>query len=104
MSNASDPAATARLLVISLVTGGMITIAVAILLGATVSPALYAIAVIGLIDFALAWAYSTGRRGPLAVAGRESETAGVGRESETAGTAAFRAQADPSHNPYARED
>lgn len=84
-----------RILVLSMVAGGIITIAVGIYLGATVSAPLYAIAAVALIDFALAWAYGTGRLGPAAARRREAEASGE---------VAAEAQADPSYNPYARED
>ena len=84
-----------RVLALSLVTGGLITIAVAIFLGATVEPFLYAIALVAIADFALAWAYATGKLGP----GAQRR-----REAEASGQAAAVAEADPSYNPYARED
>jgi hypothetical protein len=84
-----------RLIALSLAAGGVITIALAIYLGATVSSALYAIALVSLVDFAMAWAYLTGRLGPAAQRRRAAEASGdVVAEVEL----------DPSYNPYARED
>ena len=62
---------------------GVVTIAVAAFLGATVEPWLYAIALFALIDFAVAWLYATGR---------------IGGDPDPPPAD------DPSHNPYARED
>jgi hypothetical protein len=47
-----------------------------------------------LLDFGLAWAYATGRMGPRSLR----------RRAHAAGDAATAAAADPSYNPYARED
>jgi len=92
----NDPEAAARrTLVLSMVGGGIVVIAVAIVLGATISAALYALALFSLIDFALAWAFATGRMGPGAQRRRDAEASG----DLTAET-----ELDPSYNPYARED
>lgn len=98
--NKSPEAGNTRALVISLVVGGIITLAVGILLGATVSAALYLIAIASVFDFGLAWAYHSGRLdsrlGPTAQRRR--------RDAETSGDAGSIAESDPSYNPYARED
>jgi hypothetical protein len=95
----TDPTAaedqTVRVLVGSFVLGGLFVIGVAVYLGAAVSSALYAVALVSLIDFALAWAFATGRIGPLAR--RRAD-------AEATGGAAAEAELDPSYNPYARED
>jgi hypothetical protein len=95
-----DPALGARdqsvrVMALSLAIGGVFTVAVAIFLGATVDPVLYAIALLSLVDFGLAWAYGTGRVAPVARARRELEESGQVTEA---------AELDPSYNPYARED
>lgn len=65
---------------------GVVSIVLAIVLGALVWTPLYAIAAFAGVDFLLAWAYSTGR---VKVA---------------TGGSAPPPEADPSYNPYARED
>ena len=99
MTGPSRPSSTEqrpeRIVALSLVMGGVITIAIAVFLGATVEPFLYAIAILALLDFAFAWAFGTGKIGPAAQ--RRSE-------SEASGDAATVAADDPSYNPYARED
>ena len=84
----------ARLLALSLFIGGLVTIGLAIVLGATVEPLLYLIALTAIIDFALAWFYATGRLGAPDQARRETELANK----------QAMAAEDPSYNPYARED
>jgi hypothetical protein len=91
----SSEASAARLVAASLVLGGILLIAVAVYLGATVSPVLYLISVLSLVDFALARAFATGRIGP---------TAARRRAAEQTGDVAAEAELDPSYNPYARED
>lgn len=91
-----DPEATTiRILVLALIGGAVLTAAVGIYLGATITPALYALAGVALVDLALAWAYATGRIGPAAQRRREAEASG---------DAAMAAEVDPTFNPYARED
>ena len=72
----------------ALTISGIATIVVAIVLGAIVEPYLYAIAVIGLVDFVLARLFASGRLGA----------------QPTGADAATIAESDPSYNPYARED
>jgi len=62
-----------------------------IALGVAVEPALFAICLIGVVDFALAWLFTSGRLGHEAQRRREAAAEGE-------------AAADPSYNPYARED
>ena len=78
-----------RIVATALTISGIATIVVAIVLGAIVEPYLYAIAVIGLVDLVLARLFAAGRLG--------------GRADDPAAAAAA-AEADPSYNPYARED
>jgi uncharacterized membrane protein len=73
---------------------GAVTVVVGIVLGVYVSPALFGIVVLGIVDFVIARLFASGRIGPLS--GRRAATA--------AGDAAAIAEADPSFNPYARED
>ena len=80
---------------LSIAIGGVITIAVAIYLGASVSSALYLIALVGVVDFFVAAAFATGRIGPLAQSRREAEASG---------SAVTEVGQDPTYNPYARED
>jgi hypothetical protein len=84
MSSRNDPNRTiAAWLVIS----GVVAIVGGVIAGAMIDPVFYAIAGVSLIDFVVAWAFATGRIGPTA-----------DRRS------AAEAQADPSFNPYSRED
>jgi HAMP domain-containing protein len=75
----------ARALIGSLVFGGVMTMVATVLLAGLVSPFFAALALFGLADFWLAWMFASARLGPLAEL----------RELD---------RADPSHNPYARED
>ena len=77
----------ARVMVIS----GVVTVVLGVVLGALVWAPLYALALIAVVDFALAWAYANGRL----------RTASGGSAAEPA---AVDPAADPSFNPYARED
>ncbi len=86
--------ASARKLAAALYVSGVITIVVGLFLGLVGPSVLFLIALVGLIDLAIARAYETGRIGPLA--GR--------RRAEQSGDAATVAESDPSYNPYARED
>ena len=80
---------------LALVLGGLFTIGLAVYLGSSIDTGLYLIALVGLTDFAAAWAFATGRIGPLAQRRRAAEGGGdVVAEVER----------DPSYNPYARED
>ena len=93
--NATEPPPNpTRPLVLSLVSGGVLLIVVAVFLGATVDPLLYAIAAFSLVDFALAWAYASGRIGPGAERRRLAREPG----------AAAGLEQDASYSPYARED
>jgi membrane protein implicated in regulation of membrane protease activity len=92
MGSTNDPGRTVAM---ALVLGGIVAIVVGVLAGLLIEPYLYAIAAVALIDFALAWAFATGRIGT---------TADRRREAEATGNLAAEAEADPSFNPYARED
>jgi hypothetical protein len=97
MRASADPDRQVRLLVLSLIVGGILVIALAIALAVLIHPLYLAIALFSVLDFALAWAFATGRMGPRAVR-RQAEAAG------SAGDAAVAAEADPSYDPYALED
>jgi hypothetical protein len=84
-----------RTLAGALVLGGLLTIGIAVYLGFAVGPGLFAIALLALADFALAWALATGRIGA-----RADRLA----DAEPSGDAAAEAELDPSYNPYVRED
>ena len=92
MGSAHDPR---RMVAMALVLGGIVTIVVGVLAGALIEPFLYAIAAFALLDFALAWAYSTGRLG---------YSADRDEAAQAPGDITAQAEADPSFNPYARED
>lgn len=47
----------------ALMTSGVLTVVVGVVLALAVEPVLALIAVVGIIDFGLAWAYATGRLG-----------------------------------------
>jgi hypothetical protein len=82
----------------ALYVSAVVTAVVAVVLGALVSPFLFAIALLALFDLWLARAYASGR---LRL-GSEPRLA----RPEEAGVVegADAAAADPSYNPYARED
>ena len=88
------PEAAARKVAAALYVSGVVTLIFGLLLGLLVDPLFLFIAAFGLVDFAIARAYETGRIGPLAKR----------REAEASGDAATVAESDPSYNPYARED
>jgi hypothetical protein len=75
-----------RVLVRSLLAGAVVMVTVGVVLALTVSPLLGLMALIGLGDLWLARMFAAGRIGPLA-------------QIEPA----ERAEADPSHIPYARD-
>jgi hypothetical protein len=82
------PENTRRTLVLSLTISGIVITAVGIGVGIAVGPAYFAIAAFGLVDFVLAWMFHTGRLGGPAAAPEQP----------------IDPTADPSYNPYARED
>ena len=83
-----------RRLVMVLFLSGAITVVLGVVLGLAVSPILFAVVAIGLVDFLIARLFAAGRIGPLAAR----------RAAAEAGDAAAIAEADPSFNPYERED
>jgi hypothetical protein len=78
---------TARILTIS----GVVTIAAGVVLGLVVEPLLFVIALVGVMDLVIARVIGGGRLGRASV-------------GPAAGDEPVDPAADPSHNPYARED
>lgn len=74
-------------LVLTLRFSGVAVILLSIVLGALVTPALFAIALVGIGDLVLARLFASGRIG-----------------SKKAADPVAQVEADPSFNPYARED
>ena len=89
----SDRSSTDRL-VAALYLSAAITLVAAVVLGVLVSPALFAIALVALVDVVLARLFARGVIGPPAAR----------RRAEHSGDAAILAEADAGYNPYARED
>ncbi len=83
-----------RRLVGILYLSGAITIVLGVALGLAISPVFFAVGALGILDFVIARLIAAGRIGPLAAR----------RAATEAGDAAALAEADPSFNPYARED
>jgi membrane protein implicated in regulation of membrane protease activity len=98
MSASADPDRQVRLLILAFVLSGIVVIALAVALAILLDPLYLAIALFSLVDLALAWAFATGRMGPRSLR-RKAEAA---RDASAAAAAV--AAADPSYNPYARED
>lgn len=73
---------------------GAITVVIGIVLGFVIAPILFAIVAVGIMDCVIAGLFSSGRIGPLAAR----------RKAAASGDAGAMAEADPSFNPYARED
>jgi hypothetical protein len=96
----SDPAQQSRrVLVAALVTGGFVAIAVGVFVGIWLGPAYFAVALVGLVDFALAWMFSSGRINSAAYSPHLGQPPAPDPDR-----AAHEATDDPSYNPYARED
>jgi hypothetical protein len=93
-----DQQKTVTFVVRLLVVSAAATVVIAIVLGALVSAPLYAIAALAVFDLVLAWAFQTGRLKPMwgSQLGRPEEGGVTGAPADPS--------ADPSHNPYARED
>ena len=85
----ANPRQTRAVVATTLTASGIATIAVAIGLGIALDPLLYLVALVGVADLVFARLFASGRLGSA--------------PSDPAGAAAA-AQADPSFNPYARED
>lgn len=98
-------------MVLAWVGSAVATVVVATVLGILIAPWLFAIALFAIVDLVIARMYSTGRLRPAADPrlGRPEEggvVAGPGADAGEgdAASAADAAAADPSYNPYARED
>jgi hypothetical protein len=72
----------------ALTISGIATIAIGIVLGIAIDPLLYLVVLVGIADLIFARMFASGR---------------IGGARRTADAAAL-AEADPSYNPYARED
>jgi hypothetical protein len=72
----------------------VITVIAGVVLGLTITPIFFALIAVGVFDAAIAYLFSSGRLGGGATQPGGTPPPGDG----TAG------QADPSYNPYARED
>ena len=72
-----------------LTVSGVATVGIGIALGIAIDPLLFLVVLVGLADLAFARLFASGRLG--------------GPREEPAEAAAI-AEADPSYNPYARED
>jgi hypothetical protein len=91
----ADEATKLRWLVRGLLAAAVLTLVVAIVVGALVGPWGYVIALSSVADLVVARLFATGRIGPLAQRRRQAQASGeLGSVTE----------ADPSYNPYARED
>ena len=95
MAETPTPPVPSRKLAGILDLSAMITVAAGIVLGFVISPALFAIVAVGIFDFVIAGLIASGRIGP---------DAQRRRAAAEQGDAAAVAEADPSFNPYARED
>lgn len=89
MSPRSGQPIIARFLTIS----GIVTIVIAAVLAVAVEPLLALVALIGVIDLALARGFASGRLGAPAPGAEIAEELAPGDASR-----------DPDYNPYARED
>jgi len=81
-----------------LVGSGLAGIAAGAVLAFVVDPLLALIALAGVLDLGLAWAFGTGRLGAYTGGGSES------LEREASVEPSADPAEDPSYNPYARED
>jgi hypothetical protein len=86
-------AAKGQALAGTLYLSGAITVVAGIALGFVLERFLFALVAVGILDCVLAAMFASGRIGP-----------GSRRREETEADDAALADADPSYNPYARED
>jgi hypothetical protein len=80
-----------------LYTSAVVTVVIAVVLGALVTPALYGVALLAIVDVALARAYAAGRL-------RLASDPPLARPEEGGVVEGDSTSADPSYNPYARND
>jgi len=99
----TDPTQQSRsVLVRTLVASGLLMITAGVIIGVAVGPVFLLIALVGLVDIVLAWAFQTGRLGGAGVGAQTIPAT----DQPAAGpdVIAHEATDDPSYNPYARED
>jgi hypothetical protein len=94
MPEPTDNRANVRRLVSAMYLSGAITVVAGIALGFVISPILFVAVALGIVDFVIGGLFASGRIGPLAAE----------RKAAASGEAGVIAEADPSFNPYARED
>lgn len=75
---------------------GVATIVAGVVLGLVVEPVLFAIAGVGVMDLVVARVIGSGRVGRASVGSAEGDTSAADPDPAD--------PADPSYNPYARED
>jgi Flp pilus assembly protein TadB len=97
MPSGDQTSASPQTLIRLMYVSALVTVLVAIILGALVSPFLFAIALLAIVDLWLARAYATGRL-------RMASDPRLARPEEGGVVEGDAATADPSYNPYARED
>ena len=99
----TDPTQQSRTVIVrALVASGFGLIAAGILVGLWQGPVFLLIAVLGVADLVLAWAFHTGRLGGAGV-GAQTIPA-TDQPADGPDVVAREATDDPSYNPYARED
>jgi hypothetical protein len=86
-SNPTSPTGVNPIVITTLRLAGLITIVAGIVCGLLITPALFAIALIGVSDLVIARMFASGK---------------LGQPKPEDSAAA--AEADPAYNPYARED
>ena len=95
IATSPDPVrASVGRVVAALYLSAAITAVVGIVLGFVIDPILFAVIGFAIVDVVIAAMFSSGRIGPLAAR----------RKAVASGDAGAIAEADPSFNPYARED
>lgn len=78
-----------RIIATTLTATGVLTLVIAIVLGIVIDPLLFTLVLVGLFDLVFARLFASGR---------------IGGADPGPTEAAVAAEADPSYNPYARED
>jgi hypothetical protein len=105
-----------RILLQSLIAAGILMVVAGVIAGLWLGPEFFLIALVGLVDFALAWAFASGRlrltRDDLPEPPSQPDAEPVALADEETDDPYYRpddhaldeATDDPSYNPYARED